>query len=258
MALVDGRLFSANVGDSSTLMSISDVQEEGVSTMVPSHCTIRLCDLGSAHLHQQEAGGGFSMEKAFIADAQANFSGSKEQIEAAETHLNQLLSEYMSGDAGSDAGSRLTQRGETLPVEPTSSFVVTADHSPEAHTEVTLCSPDPFHKTNLYDILGHLQFERLRRTRPKPSDPKCPDLMMVYDSPTTSGSKASCPRIFEHEALESAPPNSAPRITNKGKYYKNVRSEWASLVATPATARFQVSPPPHGLIEVIITPPYTF
>jgi len=28
-------------------------------------------------------------------------------------------------------------------------------------------------------------------------------------------------------------------ITNSGAYYKNVRKEWASLVATPPSARFQ-------------------
>lgn len=111
----------------------------------------------------------------------------------------------------------------------------------------------------------HLQFERLRRTRPKPSDPRSPDLMMVYDSPTTSGSKSACPQVFQHQSAVntavnttntasvntasvntddggSADSDGVPVITNRGKYYKNVRSEWASLVATPATARFQVRP----------------
>ena len=30
-----------------------------------------------------------------------------------------------------------------------------------------------------------------------------------------------------------------PVLTSKGSYYKNVRKEWASLVSTPASARFQ-------------------
>ena len=31
----------------------------------------------------------------------------------------------------------------------------------------------------------------------------------------------------------------SPIVTNKGSYYKNVRKEWASLVSTPSSARFQ-------------------
>lgn len=134
MALVDGRLFSANVGDSSTLMSVSDVGDSASSVMVPSHCAVRLCDLGSANLHESTESG-FVMEKAFLKDAQVNLTTGNEQTEeqiAAEATLNTLLSQCqsVSGD------SKLTKRAETLPLEPTLSYVVSADHSPEAHTEV--------------------------------------------------------------------------------------------------------------------------
>jgi serine/threonine protein phosphatase PrpC len=53
----------------------------------------------------------------------------------------------------------------------------------------------------------------------------------VYDSPSVD--KIHCPPVFELTA------DGIPRVTNKGKYYKNVRKEWASLVSTPHTARFQ-------------------
>lgn len=38
--------------------------------------------------------------------------------------------------------------------------------------------------------------------------------------------------------LDPNDPAAAARVTNRGKYYKNVRQEWASLVATPPSARF--------------------
>jgi len=97
------------------------------------------------------------------------------------------------------------------------SYLVTADHSPEAPTE----------------------FERLRRTRPQNTNTNTvlvPELLMVYDSPSGAHSKASCPPIFD---VNKQDPTAPPRITNNGKYYKNVRSEWASLVTTPPSARFQ-------------------
>eukprot|EP00752_Nemacystus_decipiens_P005815 g5260.t1 len=58
-----------------------------------------------------------------------------------------------------------------------------------------------------------------------------PSLLVVYDSP--SGNKVKCSPVFDVDM------KGTPRVTNKGRYYKNVRKEWASLVATPATARFQ-------------------
>ena len=60
--------------------------------------------------------------------------------------------------------------------------------------------------------------------------PAQPLLLIVYDSPSGVGNKAACPPVFELNGADSA---AAPRVTNRGKYYKNVRSEWASLVATP-------------------------
>ena len=88
------------------------------------------------------------------------------------------------------------------------SYLATADHSPEAPTE----------------------FERIRRTRCVAGNPAQPLLLIVYDSPSGVGNKAACPPVFELNGADSA---AAPRVTNRGKYYKNVRSEWASLVATP-------------------------
>jgi hypothetical protein len=141
MALVDGRLFSANVGDSSTLLSVFDVEGEVPrATMVPLNCAVRLCDLGSAHL--QDSTCGFHMERAFLADAQASMGAgqarSAAQLEA-EDHLNQMLASTFE----LELGKKLSIRGETLPHEQSTSFVVTADHSPEAHTEVCILFTTP-------------------------------------------------------------------------------------------------------------------
>jgi hypothetical protein len=142
MALVDGRLFSANVGDSSTLLSVFDVEGEVPrATMVPLNCAVRLCDLGSAHL--QDSTCGFHMERAFLADAQANMGAvgqarSAAQLEA-EEHLNQMLA----STSELELGKKLSIRGETSPREQSTSFVVTADHSPEAHTEVCILFTTP-------------------------------------------------------------------------------------------------------------------
>lgn len=87
---------------------------------------------------------------------------------------------------------------------------MSADHSPE--------SADEFH--------------RMRRARPSVADASRPELLFVYD--TLTSSKISCPHIFRVE-----PASGTATRTNKGSYYKNVRNEWATLVATPPYAQFQ-------------------
>jgi serine/threonine protein phosphatase PrpC len=89
------------------------------------------------------------------------------------------------------------------------SLVITAEHSPE--------SVDEFH--------------RLHKFYRDELDPTRPALKIVYDAQQSE--KHRCPSVFEFDQ------NGAPLVTNRGKYYKNVRREWASLVATPTTARFQ-------------------
>jgi hypothetical protein len=87
-------------------------------------------------------------------------------------------------------------------------MLLTGDHSPENPHE----------------------FERLRRFWPQELDPTQPKLLVVYDAPTHD--KTSCNAVFELH-------DNRPVATSRGKYYKNVRREWASLVATPMTAKFQ-------------------
>eukprot|EP00596_Hydrurales_sp_CCMP1899_P003857 CAMPEP_0119051016 /NCGR_PEP_ID=MMETSP1177-20130426/72770_1 /TAXON_ID=2985 /ORGANISM="Ochromonas sp, Strain CCMP1899" /LENGTH=453 /DNA_ID=CAMNT_0007030069 /DNA_START=94 /DNA_END=1455 /DNA_ORIENTATION=- len=98
---------------------------------------------------------------------------------------------------------------KTCVVESSNTIVVTAEHSPESPYE----------------------FLRLRDFRPREENPKHPSLNIVYDSPAHE--KAQCPPVF------SLGINDHPIVTNKGSYYKNVRKEWASLVSTPSSARFQ-------------------
>ena len=59
-----------------------------------------------------------------------------------------------------------------------------------------------------------------------------PEMRFVYDAPARV--KHECRSCFAVNAV-----NGEPSVTNCGEYYKNVRSEWASLVTTPPTARFQ-------------------
>ena len=71
----------------------------------------------------------------------------------------------------------------------------------------------------------------MRDFRPREGDTNHPSLNVVYDTP--SHEKARCPSVF---VLND---DGSPIVTNKGSYYKNVRKEWASLVSTPSSARFQ-------------------
>ena len=105
-------------------------------------------------------------------------------------------------------------------------FELTRDHTPESVHE----------------------YERVAAFRPSRSSPgsssgggtsgggadsrPVPELLFVYDSLTAS--KLSCPAVFEAD-----PGGGLPRKTGRGTYYKNVRSEWASLVTTPPHAAFQ-------------------
>jgi hypothetical protein len=88
-------------------------------------------------------------------------------------------------------------------------LILTADHSPESLRE----------------------FGRMRLTHPHPANPAAPHLVVVYDAPSTN--KLKCAPVFELDAAGK------PYVTGRGRYYKNVRREWASLVATPPRARFQ-------------------
>lgn len=77
------------------------------------------------------------------------------------------------------------------------------------------------------------EFERVRKFKALESDPSgsYPEMRFVYDAP--SFSKSQCPPIFE------VGPSGQIKVTGNGRYYKNVRSEWATLVTTPPSARFQ-------------------
>jgi len=91
---------------------------------------------------------------------------------------------------------------------PSSTIEITWDHSPECPRE----------------------FRRMRMKKPDEATPTKPHLMIVYDSP--SRKKFQCPNVFNVDG------NGVPTVTNNGKYYKNVRREWASLITTPPSARF--------------------
>jgi serine/threonine protein phosphatase PrpC len=98
-----------------------------------------------------------------------------------------------------------------VPAALSSSYMeLSADHSPESHSE----------------------FQRMTTFRPHTSLPHHPELLFVYD--TLTSSKLSCPPIFDVDTRTGK-----TEKTERGSYYKNVRSEWATLVATPPHAPYQ-------------------
>jgi hypothetical protein len=113
------------------------------------------------------------------------------------------------GTKTNDSMMMAIDNNPSLPQVSQDNLVITAEHSPESISE----------------------FCRLRAFRSKPGDPRHPALSVVYDSP--SADKSRCSSVF------SLDDTGVPVLLNKGKYYKNVRKEWASLVSTPSTARFQ-------------------
>ena len=126
-------------------------------------------------------------------------------VASESTNLSPTPSEGGPSDNGNNGNASLS-----------SSFTMelTANHTPESEIE----------------------FLRTASVRPSRSGLQiggriAPDLLFVYDS--LSSSKSKCAPIFEstEEGLM--------RKTSKGSYYKNVRSEWATLVVTPPHAAFQ-------------------
>jgi len=128
--------------------------------------------------------------------------------------LSPSLLDYIH-DAGIDDpnkhGAKVVEANTYLAANTATSntLVITTEHSPESPAE----------------------FYRLRDFKQRDGDPQQPALLVVYDSPSVD--KIHCQPVFELSA------DGIPRVTNKGKYYKNVRKEWASLVSTPHNARFQ-------------------
>jgi hypothetical protein len=118
---------------------------------------------------------------------------------------------HLQRDAATDASScgslaRDISLDETA--FPAKVMVITAEHSPESAYE----------------------FDRLRSYRSREGDSRQPALFVVYDSPTHD--KSQCQPIFDPTTPQLIP-------SQRGSYYKNVRKEWASLVSTPVTAKFQ-------------------
>mmetsp|Transcript_1137 Transcript_1137/g.1449 ORF Transcript_1137/g.1449 Transcript_1137/m.1449 type:complete len:440 (+) Transcript_1137:188-1507(+) len=79
------------------------------------------------------------------------------------------------------------------------------------------------------------EFIRVRNEMPSKEDSKYPSLRFVYDMfDKYQTPKYQCPQIFE----VGKDPNNVKK-TGTGYYFKNVRSEWATLVTTPPHAKFQ-------------------
>jgi serine/threonine protein phosphatase PrpC len=133
---------------------------------------------------------------------------------AATTGSSSSSSASSSGGTGSAAAASVSAP-PALPIHlppsiATSYMEVSADHSPESETE----------------------FMRMHKYRPHATSRHTPELLFVYD--TLTASKLACPPIFDVH-----PHTGKCTKTERGSYYKNVRCEWATLVATPPHAGFQ-------------------
>lgn len=116
------------------------------------------------------------------------------------------------GDAAKGGLTRVSENGHGNVAalgQGIDTVLLTAEHSPECPEE----------------------FKRLRDFRCNEDDRRFPSLSVVYDSQTSN--RADCPPVFRLDE------HGEPRVLDHGCYYKNVRKEWASLVATPNTAQFQ-------------------
>uniref|UniRef100_A0A7S2RFN5 PPM-type phosphatase domain-containing protein n=1 Tax=Rhizochromulina marina TaxID=1034831 RepID=A0A7S2RFN5_9STRA len=251
--LLDGtRLLSANVGDSSVLLGRIRRTGGVCETLpIPENCMIRLADLASEHLHDADINQ--------LLDGGATSSGSKKRSRA---FLSMLASRENSYSSEEYAAPSLSTPAVASATTSSAASALPASISPEAPPSPskpvavydrrlpvpgeTFPTPTPAGATSSYLLFcaehspeSPLEFERLRRVRPASSRERRghPELLMVYDSPGHGGGgKAACPPIFE---LNPADISQLPTVLNKGRYYKNVRSEWASLISTPRPARFQ-------------------
>lgn len=118
-------------------------------------------------------------------------------------------------------GSAVTLPGGSLVRD---SAVMDANQSPSTGSKVLVLSAE-------HSPESPYEFDRLRRYRPRDGDDSNPALFVVYDSP--SHDKSHCQPVFD--------PSQGPLLqpSQRGSYYKNVRKEWASLVSTPLSAKFQ-------------------
>ena len=101
-------------------------------------------------------------------------------------------------------------------IEDSSTLLITTEHSPESMTEyIRFCAfrPHPDPVGSLSNLIPH------------------PELLTIYDE-SQIADKSKCPCIFGPNLQNQL------SVTNNGRYYKNVRKEWASLVAVPPTAKF--------------------
>ena len=165
--------------------------------------------LSSALLQHLGDAASIPESSAMISLAGGGDSQPSEAAAAAKVLGGKHASSESSGDNSASEDMVAEAEGSVSPYQ--DNLVITAEHSPESPSE----------------------FCRLRAFRAKPGDPRQPALAVVYDSP--SADKTKCSPVF---SLDDA---GVPTVINKGKYYKNVRKEWASLVSTPSSARFQVN-----------------
>lgn len=236
-ALVGSSLYIANVGDSSGILCASGpilsrddlvhIQDAGLgetyesyvaSTAVVAATTTASTTSNAADAASPPPGG------QFIPSGSCGIIGNNGNSGISSNSRAQ----YRAGSNNDNADGQL------------STLMITAEHSPESSYE----------------------YQRLRDYRSRLDSEHLPALLVVYDS--SSHDKTRCAPVFDpRNNFNNNNNNSAAtnldnistasmggkmtdddkhRIlvaTGKGSYYKNVRKEWASLVATPPYAKFQ-------------------
>lgn len=202
IALVGDLLYSANVGDSSTaLCAPAPVLDAGMVEDVIDDA------LEGLVINNPNS------SKLTISATTNGCKRSGGEHRAEEDGDSMDISAHASPSAAAAASSSALGSSLSAGVEGAAlrckTLMITQEHSPECP----------------------LEFYRMRAFRPHAEDPQHPSMYVIYDSPGTE--KALCPPVFNVDRASGA-----ANVTNRGRYYKNVRNEWASIVATPITAAY--------------------
>jgi len=114
-----------------------------------------------------------------------------------------------------------------------SALILTAEHSPESPAEyLRMCSARPTTPQYSHPLVTTSCNNLTTQCFAPLSELPSPELLVVYDE-SNMPEKTRCPKVFAFDEQAHQ-----LKVTNNGRYYKNVRKEWASLVATPPSAKF--------------------
>jgi len=184
-------------------------------------------NLVQSDVHQNVAGAVPSVQSfsELTSSASSVFTAVQQYQYAAPSRLCGKMEEAIRRHRGAAVGGSSPQTVSTL--------VITAEHSPESPSEyLRLCAARSEDPNYTHPAVACTESSMTNPTFGPLGALPLPELLVVYDESNVPD-KGKCPRIF---GLDQQSQHLS--VTNNGKYYKNVRKEWASLVATPPSAKF--------------------